>query len=67
MTAHITAQTNSASASYATPDPHSVPAENPRESADAPSQARAVVTVREPFNPLGAGLRSIWPQSVVGF
>ncbi|UKA49708.1 hypothetical protein LFT48_20125 [Arthrobacter sp. FW305-123] len=31
------------------------------------SQARAVVTVREQFNPLGAGLRSIWPQSVVGF
>ncbi|GAA3269496.1 hypothetical protein [Paenarthrobacter aurescens] len=31
------------------------------------SQTRAVVTVREQFNPLGAGLRSIWPQSVVGF
>ena len=25
------------------------------------------VAVREQFNPLGAGLRSIWPQSVVGF
>jgi hypothetical protein len=30
-------------------------------------QNRAVTTVREQFNPLGVGLRSIWPQSVCGF
>ncbi|WP_314325906.1 hypothetical protein [Paenarthrobacter ilicis] len=34
---------------------------------DVAGQARAVGTVREQYNPLGAGLRSIWPQSVVGF
>lgn len=35
--------------------------------AEVPGQARAVTSVREQFNPLGVGLRSIWPQSVCGF
>ncbi|MFI2564905.1 hypothetical protein [Paenarthrobacter sp. NPDC018779] len=30
-------------------------------------QNRAVTSVRETFNPLGVGLRSIWPQSVCGY
>ena len=34
---------------------------------EVPGQARAVTSVREQFNPLGVGLRSIWPQSVCGF
>lgn len=42
-------------------------AEAIRHSGEVAGQARAVVAVREQFNPLGAGLRSIWPQSVCGF
>ncbi|UOD81085.1 hypothetical protein [Paenarthrobacter ureafaciens] len=30
-------------------------------------QDRAVTSIREQFNPLGVGLRSIWPQSVCGY
>ncbi|MFJ4230048.1 hypothetical protein ACIPYV_20975 [Paenarthrobacter nicotinovorans] len=61
MTAHITAQGNGASAA----DTRSPEAANHPE--DVPGQARTGLAVREPFNPLAAGLRSIWPQSVVGF
>ncbi|WP_347108864.1 hypothetical protein AAHB33_18775 [Paenarthrobacter sp. S56] len=38
-----------------------------RHPADVPGQNHAVGSVREQFNPLGVGLRSIWPQSVCGF
>ncbi|MFJ4210581.1 hypothetical protein ACIPY2_19175 [Paenarthrobacter sp. NPDC089675] len=34
---------------------------------EVPGQNHAVGSVREQFNPLGVGLRSIWPQSVCGF
>ncbi|WP_159706377.1 hypothetical protein [Arthrobacter sp. 18067] len=42
-------------------------AEAVRHAGEVLGQNRAVVAVREQFNPLGVGLRSIWPQSVVGF
>ncbi|MFC8041002.1 hypothetical protein ACFUOZ_16740 [Paenarthrobacter sp. NPDC057355] len=61
MTAQITARPNGANAA----DTRSP--EVARQPEDAPGQARTGVAVREPFNPLAAGLRSIWPQSVVGF
>lgn len=34
---------------------------------DVPGQDRAATSIREQFNPLGVGLRSIWPQSVCGY
>ncbi|MET4620862.1 hypothetical protein ABIE18_002318 [Arthrobacter sp. 2762] len=42
-------------------------AEDGGHGGELPGQARAVTSVREQFNPLGVGLRSIWPQSVCGF
>ncbi|MFJ5957728.1 hypothetical protein ACIQC5_17445 [Paenarthrobacter sp. NPDC092416] len=38
-----------------------------RRAAEALSQTRSVVAVREQFNPMAVGLRSIWPASVAGF
>ncbi|MDI2034912.1 hypothetical protein [Paenarthrobacter nitroguajacolicus] len=67
MTAQNTAPANGASPAHAAMDARSGVSEAAVQVADVPGQARAVVTVREQFNPLGAGLRSIWPQSVVGF
>jgi len=67
MTAQITAPSNAAGEANAGKGVRPLAAEVIHQSADAPVQGRAVVTVREQFNPLGAGLRSIWPQSVVGF
>ncbi|WP_227453599.1 hypothetical protein [Paenarthrobacter sp. YJN-D] len=67
MTAQITAPTNGAGEANTAPDVRPFTAQANHQSADSPVQGRAVVTVREQFNPLGAGLRSIWPQSVVGF
>lgn len=34
---------------------------------DHPGHDHAVTSIREQFNPLGVGLRSIWPQSDCGY
>ncbi|AFR30944.1 hypothetical protein [Arthrobacter sp. Rue61a] len=67
MTEQITAKSMNTGATHVKSDAHAGAAEAAHQSGELPGQARAVVIVREPFNPLGAGLRSIWPQSVVGF
>ncbi|MBT2588293.1 hypothetical protein [Arthrobacter sp. ISL-95] len=67
MTDQISAKSATAGAAHTASDALAGSADAAGHSGDAPGQARAVVTIREPFNPLGAGLRSIWPQSVVGF
>ncbi|WP_416403879.1 hypothetical protein [Arthrobacter sp. LFS091] len=67
MPDQITALSVSAGPAPVTSSPLAGTAEPSRHAAEVPGQARAVVSVREQFNPLGVGLRSIWPQSVVGF
>ncbi|MDR6988326.1 hypothetical protein J2Y66_002830 [Paenarthrobacter nitroguajacolicus] len=64
MTDQISTQASSATAAR---DAMSSTTEAVRHAGDVLGQTRAVVAVREQFNPLGVGLRSIWPQSVVGF
>ncbi|MGJ3191932.1 hypothetical protein FQP90_17400 [Paenarthrobacter nitroguajacolicus] len=67
MTEQISAKSMNTGAAYVKTDAHGGVVETGRQAGEVPGQARAVVAVREQFNPLGAGLRSIWPQSVVGF
>ncbi|MDR6638396.1 MULTISPECIES: hypothetical protein [Paenarthrobacter] len=67
MPDQITAISVSTGPALVTSDPLAGTADAARHTGEVPGQARAVVSVREQFNPLGVGLRSIWPQSVVGF
>jgi hypothetical protein len=62
MTDQISTQSSSATAVH---EPLSSAGEAARHVGEVLGQTR--VAVREQFNPLGVGLRSIWPQSVVGF
>ncbi|WGM20234.1 hypothetical protein QEH68_19830 [Paenarthrobacter sp. OM7] len=62
MTDQISTQSQNASVVH---DALSGTAEVVRHAGEVLGQTR--VAVREQFNPLGVGLRSIWPQSVVGF
>ncbi|WP_309075072.1 hypothetical protein [Paenarthrobacter sp.] len=67
MTDQISAKSVTAGAAPTNSDALAGTAEPAGSAGESVGQTRAVVTVREQFNPLGAGLRSIWPQSVVGF
>lgn len=67
MTDQISAKSVTAGSAHTKSEALAGAADTAGHAADAAGQARAVVTIREQFNPLGAGLRSIWPQSVVGF
>lgn len=67
MTDQISAKSMTAGAAHSTSDSLAGSADAAGRVGEVSGQARAVVTIREQFNPLGAGLRSIWPQSVVGF
>ena len=67
MTDQTSAKSVTAGAAHSKSDTLAGSADGSSHAADAAGQGRAVVTIREQFNPLGAGLRSIWPQSVVGF
>ncbi|MFK0041953.1 hypothetical protein ACIQTW_19135 [Paenarthrobacter sp. NPDC090517] len=67
MTDQISAKSVTAGAAHMNPDARTGTADTAGHTGETVGQTRAVVTVREQFNPLGAGLRSIWPQSVVGF
>lgn len=67
MTEQISAKSMNTGATHVKSDAHAGAVETGRQAGEVLGQTRAVVTVREQFNPLGAGLRSIWPQSVVGF
>ncbi len=67
MTDHIAATSSSTGAAYVKSDVFAGAAEAVHQAGEGLGQNRAVVAVREQFNPLGAGLRSIWPQSVCGF
>jgi hypothetical protein len=65
-TTHMTDQISTQSSSVTVVhDALSGTAEAVRHAGEVLGQTR--VAVREQFNPLGVGLRSIWPQSVVGF
>lgn len=67
MPDQITATSVNAGTPRVKSDPLSGTAEAVRQAGEVLGQTRAVVAVREQFNPLGVGLRSIWPQSVCGF
>ncbi|MGR0161944.1 hypothetical protein [Paenarthrobacter nitroguajacolicus] len=67
MTDQISAKSVTAGAAHAKSDALAGTSDAAARAGENVGQTRAVVTVREQFNPLGAGLRSIWPQSVVGF
>jgi len=67
MTDQISAKSVTTGAAHTNSDALAGTADAAGHTGETASQTRAVVTVREQFNPLGAGLRSIWPQSVVGF
>jgi hypothetical protein len=67
MPDQIAATSLNAGAAYVKSDPLAGTAEAGAQGSEVLGQGRAVTTVREQFNPLGVGLRSIWPQSVCGF
>ncbi|MFE4195619.1 hypothetical protein ACFRJ9_07135 [Paenarthrobacter sp. NPDC056912] len=67
MTDQISAKSLNTGAAYVRSDALAGTAEAVRHAGEVLGQTRAVVAVREQFNPLGVGLRSIWPQSVCGF
>jgi hypothetical protein len=67
MTDQIAATSSHAGAAHVKSDAFAGTAEAVRHAGEVLGQTRAVVAVREQFNPLGVGLRSIWPQSVCGF
>ncbi|WP_017198845.1 hypothetical protein [Arthrobacter sp. M2012083] len=67
MTDQISAKSVTTGAAHTNTDASANTADAAGHPGETVGQTRAVVTVREQFNPLGAGLRSIWPQSVVGF
>ncbi|KUM35821.1 hypothetical protein [Arthrobacter sp. EpRS71] len=67
MTDQISAKSVTAGAAHPKSDALAGSADAAGHAGDAAGQARAVAAIRAQFNPLGAGLRSIWPQSVVGF
>lgn len=67
MPDQITDTSMNASIAHVKSDPLGGGAEAARHAGEVLGQARAVSSVREQFNPLGMGLRSIWPQSVCGF
>ncbi|MFW0774075.1 hypothetical protein ACLRGI_12980 [Paenarthrobacter nitroguajacolicus] len=67
MTDQISAKSMTVGAAHTNSDAFAGSADAAVPAGETVGQTRAVVTVREQFNPLGAGLRSIWPQSVVGF
>ncbi|MEV4953599.1 hypothetical protein [Paenarthrobacter nitroguajacolicus] len=67
MTDQISAKSGTAGAAHTKSEALTGAPDAAGHAGETVGQTRAVVTVREQFNPLGAGLRSIWPQSVVGF
>ncbi|MEV7607110.1 hypothetical protein AB0N65_16875 [Paenarthrobacter sp. NPDC089322] len=67
MPDQIIATSVNAGTARVTSDPLAGTGEAVRQGGEVLCQNRAVVAVREQFNPLGVGLRSIWPQSVCGF
>ena len=67
MPDQIIATSVNAGTARVTSDPLAGAGETVRQGGEVLGQNRAVVAVREQFNPLGVGLRSIWPQSVCGF
>ncbi|MCT9869855.1 hypothetical protein [Paenarthrobacter aurescens] len=67
MTDQISATSSNAGAAHVKSDSFAGTTEAVRHSGEVLGQTRAVSAVREQFNPLGVGLRSIWPQSVCGF
>ena len=67
MPDQIAATSLNTGAAHVKSDPVAGTGEADGRGGEVPGQARAVTSVREQFNPLGVGLRSIWPQSVCGF